>query len=66
MDAGIGAEQVAGGGYDVALKVTGADQYTVWTTDGNGNYVSALFGVVSGSSTALELVESIIPSGSEW
>ena len=55
----IGAEQIAGGGYDVALKVAGADQYTVWTTDSSGNYVSALFGVVSGSSNALESIESL-------
>src|ERR1700744_6407868 len=55
----IGAEQVAGGGYDVALKVAGADQYAVWSTDSNGNYVSALTGTVSGSSTALELFEPI-------
>jgi 20S proteasome alpha/beta subunit len=55
----IGAEQVAGGGYDVALKVAGADQYTVWSTDSNGNYVSALIGTVSGSSTSLELFEPI-------
>jgi VCBS repeat-containing protein len=55
----IGAEQVSGGGYDVALKVAGADQYTVWSTDSNGNYVSAFFGTVSGSSTALESMESV-------
>ena len=37
----IGAEQTASG-YEVAWKVTGADQYTVWTTDNSGNYVSSL------------------------
>ena len=37
----IGAIQVTGG-YDVALKVAGASQYTVWSTDSNGNYLSAL------------------------
>ena len=35
----IGAEQTAGG-YDVAWKIPGADQYTVWSTDSNGNYIS--------------------------
>ncbi len=35
----IGAEQTAGG-YEVAWKVPGADQYTVWNADSNGNYVS--------------------------
>jgi hypothetical protein len=54
----IGAEQTSGG-CDVAFKIPGADQYTGWTTNSNGNYVSALFGVASGSSTALESVESL-------
>ena len=35
----IGAEQTASG-YEVAWKVTGADQYTVWNTDSSGNYVA--------------------------
>ena len=48
----IGAEKTATG-YEVAWKVAGADQYTVWTTDNNGNYISNI-GVVSGSSTALD------------
>ena len=33
----IGAEQTASG-YEVAWKMTGADQYTVWNTDSSGNY----------------------------
>ena len=33
----IGAEQTATG-YEVAWKVAGADQYTVWNTDSSGNY----------------------------
>ena len=33
----IGAEQTASG-YQVALRMPGADQYTVWNTDSNGNY----------------------------
>ena len=53
----IGAEQTASG-YEVALKVTGADQYTVWNTDSNGNYVSNAFGTVSGTSAALESIET--------
>ena len=36
----IGAEQTASG-YEVAWKMTGADQYTVWTTDNSGNYLSS-------------------------
>jgi 20S proteasome alpha/beta subunit len=47
----------AAGGFEVAWKVTGADQYTVWNTDGNGNFVSDTVGVVSGSSATLELLE---------
>jgi len=34
----IGAEQTASG-YDVAWKNTGANQFTVWNTDSNGNLV---------------------------
>ena len=37
----IGAEQTASG-YEVAWKVPGADQYSVWNTDNNGNYLSNL------------------------
>ena len=35
-----------------------ADQYTVWTTDNNGNYISNIVAVVSGSSIALESFET--------
>jgi serralysin len=52
----IGAEQTASG-YDVAWKVPGADQYTVWSTDSSGNYISNIIGAVSGTSTALESLE---------
>src|SRR5207245_2522574 len=54
----IGAEQTASG-YDVAWKVLGADQYTVWATDSSGNYVSNLIDVVSGTSSALESLEPV-------
>ena len=52
----IGAEQTASG-YEVAWKVTGADQYTVWNTNSSGNYISNI-GNVSGTSTALETFET--------
>jgi len=55
--AAIGAEQTATG-YEVAWKLPGTDQYTVWATDGSGNYTSSLLGVVSGSSTALQSLET--------
>ena len=53
----IGAEQTASG-YEVAWKDAGADQYTVWNTDNNGNYVSNMAGVVSGASYALQSLET--------
>ena len=53
----IGAEQTASG-YEVAWKVTGADQYTVWNTDNSGNYLSSAFDVASGTSAALQSFET--------
>jgi serralysin len=53
----IGAEQVAGG-YDVAWKVPGANEFAFWTTDSNGNYTSNLTGLVSGASLAVESLET--------
>lgn len=53
----IAAEQTQGG-YDVAWKVSGVDQYMVWSVDTNGNYVSNLTGMVSGTSYALESLEA--------
>ncbi len=52
----IGAEQTSSG-YEVAWKLAGTDQYFFWNTDGTGNYVSAMSGVVSGSSATLEALE---------
>jgi serralysin len=52
----IGAEQTATG-YEVAWSAPGADQYWVWSTDSNGNYVSDT-GIVSGMSAALESLET--------
>ena len=54
----IGAEQTAGG-YEVAWKAAGADQYTVWMTDSNGNYLSTSINAVSGTSLSLEAVEIV-------
>ena len=53
----IGAEQTATG-YEVAWKVAGADQYTVWNTDNSGNYISSAFNFASGTSAALESFET--------
>ncbi len=38
--------------------MAGVDQYTVWTTDNSGNYLSSAFDSASGSSTALESFET--------
>ena len=55
----IGAVRTASG-YDVAWKNTGTGQYTVWSTDSNGNYKGKLTGgVVSGTSSALESLEPV-------
>jgi len=54
--AAIGAEAISGG-YEVAFK-TGADNYTVWNTDTNGNLTTNALPTTSGSSTALETIET--------
>jgi hypothetical protein len=54
----IGVEKTAGG-YVVAWKVAGSDQYTIWNADNSGNYVSSVVGVVSGSNAAFEAQETI-------
>ena len=53
----IAATQTASG-YDIAWQNASTGQYTVWTTDSNGNYTGNLFGAVSGNSYALESLES--------
>ena len=52
----IGAVQTASG-YDIAWEIPGANQYTAWTTDSSGNYLSNIFGAVPGNSLALESLE---------
>ena len=51
----IGAEKTETG-YQVAWKMAGADQYLVWTTDSNGNWLSQT-AVMSGASNALKAFE---------
>jgi serralysin len=53
----IGAEQTAGG-YEVAWKVAGADQYTVWNLDSSGNYLTNLILPTSGTNPAIEIAET--------
>ena len=53
----IGVEQTASG-YEVAWKVVGSDQYGIWLTDSNGNFLSNPVGVVSGNSTTWTSLEA--------
>jgi hypothetical protein len=55
----VGAEPTAGG-YVVAWKNPGADQYTSWNTDSSGNFVSDTIGIVSGASPALGSLEATV------
>ena len=52
----IAAERTANG-YLVAWKLAGIDGYTVWATDGAGNYISNIVGGVSGTSATLQSFE---------
>ena len=53
----VGAEQTAGGGYEVAWKNTVTNQYLIWNADANGDYTSSATGVLSETSYALENLE---------
>ena len=53
----IAAQQTATG-YEVALEEVGSNLYGVWNTDASGNYVSAPLSNVSGTSAALESIET--------
>ena len=53
----IGAVQTASG-YDVAWEIPGANEYTVWSTDSNGNYIANIIGAVPGNDYALESIET--------
>ncbi|MDD1556391.1 protease [Bradyrhizobium sp. WBAH23] len=54
----IAAEHIASG-YEVAWQIPGTDQFTVWTTDSNGNFTSNT-GAVAGSSTTLQQAETVL------
>ena len=51
----IGVEQTSSG-YEVAWQIPGRNQFSIWTTDSSGNFVS--FSGMSGTSTALESLET--------
>jgi hypothetical protein len=52
----IGAEATAGG-YDVAWHNADAGLYTAWSVNSSGVYAGNIFGLVSGTNTALEALE---------
>ncbi len=52
----FGAVQTATG-YDIAWKMPGANEYTVWQTDSNGNWISDLVKTVPGNNPTLETLE---------
>src|SRR5262249_45233936 len=54
----VAAEQIDGG-YEIAWRVPGTDQYSVWTTDAAGNMLANPTGVVSGSTYALQSLQPI-------
>jgi hypothetical protein len=45
-------------GYDIAWHEEGTNQYSIWSTDSNGNFLSYLTGAAAGSSTTLESFET--------
>ena len=51
----VGVEQTASG-FEVAFKNAGTNQFSIWNTDSNGNFLS--YAVYSGTSTALETLET--------
>ena len=53
----IGAEQTATG-YQVAWKIPGADQYSIWTIDSSGNFISTTQAMSGTSSTSLKSAET--------
>ena len=54
----IGVEKTPdGSGYLIVWRNGSADQYTVWSADGSGNYLSSVTGVVTGASSALTSLE---------
>ncbi|WP_186294223.1 S8 family serine peptidase [Bradyrhizobium guangdongense] len=53
------AAEVVSGGYDVAWKDSSTGQFSIWSTDTNGNFTSFLTGAVAGNSSMLKSYEPI-------
>ena len=62
----IGAEQVTGGGYDVALKNASTGQYTVWSTDSNGNFIANISGAAFSKQHCAGVSGEHLPPGPQW
>lgn len=54
----IGAIQTASG-YEIVWEIPGADEFTFWSVDKNGNFTANLTGLVPGTDFAVESVESL-------
>ncbi|WP_456620881.1 hypothetical protein [Bradyrhizobium sp. P5_C12] len=56
----VGAEQVSGGGYDVAWKYAPDGHFSIWSTDSNGNFVATLAAApeVSATDASLKALET--------
>jgi hypothetical protein len=50
--------EITATGYEVAWKVLGTNQYSVWATDSNGNYTSNIIGTAAGTDPTLESIET--------
>jgi serralysin len=54
----IATEQTTSG-YEVAWKLAGVDEYSIWSTDSSGNTISNnVIGLVTGNNSALESIET--------
>ncbi|MDA9499827.1 M10 family metallopeptidase C-terminal domain-containing protein [Bradyrhizobium sp. CCBAU 11357] len=55
----VAAEQVSGGGYDIAWKNASTGYFSVWSTDSNGNFASTLTPEVPGTDSRLKALEPV-------
>ncbi|MCK1677122.1 M10 family metallopeptidase C-terminal domain-containing protein [Bradyrhizobium sp. 150] len=55
----VAAEQVSGGGYDVAWKNASTGYFSIWSTDSSGNFLSTLTPEVPGTDSRLKALEPV-------
>jgi serralysin len=53
----IAVEKTAAG-YEIAWKSLGSNLFSLWNTDGNGNYIANIDGAVSGTDPTLVSAET--------